>query len=112
MGGLDPDQIHAGCVLCPMDDLCPRVRQFSAHVQLQDLLEHKPIMTNGYKAVLHIHNAAIEVEVDAMLHRVHPKTRRWSKKAPQFMKSKDHGVIRMATGNFIACDTFENVAQL
>ena len=34
----------------------PTVTYFDAQIVVLELLEHKPILTGGYKAVLHIHS--------------------------------------------------------
>ena len=46
----------AGFVLCNRFSLVPAVTQFEAQLVILELLDHKPLLTGGYKAVLHIHS--------------------------------------------------------
>lgn len=47
--------IGAGFVLSSRFNPVPAVTVFEAQIVILELLEHKPILTGGYKAVLHIH---------------------------------------------------------
>ena len=38
-------------------NLVPAVTQFEAQLVILELLDHKPLLTCGYKAVLHIHSS-------------------------------------------------------
>lgn len=42
--------------MCSRFSLVPAVTQFEAQVVIMELLDHKPLLTGGYKAVLHIHS--------------------------------------------------------
>lgn len=44
--------------MCSRFSPVPAVTQFEAQVVIMELLDHKPILTGGYKAVLHIHSGA------------------------------------------------------
>jgi peptide chain release factor subunit 3 len=48
--------LPAGFVVCSRFSLVPAVTQFEAQVVIMELLDHKPLLTGGYKAVLHIHS--------------------------------------------------------
>lgn len=43
-------------MLCNRFSLVPAVTQFEAQLVILELLDHKPLLTGGYKAVLHIHS--------------------------------------------------------
>jgi len=56
LGGLtDESQVRKGEVICPREDTLPITEIFIAEIKLLNLLEHKPIMSQGYKSILHIH---------------------------------------------------------
>ena len=42
--------------------------------QVLDLLEHKPIISGGYKAVLHVHSLVEECEITDLRGQINPKT--------------------------------------
>lgn len=44
-------------MLCSRLNPVPTVTQFEAQIVVLELLEHKPIMAAGYKAILHIHSS-------------------------------------------------------
>ena len=47
----------------------------SMYRQVLDLLEHKPIISGGYKAVLHVHSLVEECEItDLRGQIINPKT--------------------------------------
>lgn len=46
----------AGFVLSSRFNPVPVVTYFDAQIAILELLEHKPILTGGYKAVLHLHS--------------------------------------------------------
>lgn len=61
--GCEDTDVSPGFVLCSPRSLVPVVTQFEAQIMVVELLEHNPIFTVGYKAVLHIHTV-VEVRKD------------------------------------------------
>ncbi len=57
------EDFQKGYVLCHPSSVCPKPRQFSVQLFLVELLEHRPIFSSGYEAVLHIHTLEVEVQV-------------------------------------------------
>jgi hypothetical protein len=53
-------------------------------LQIIDLPEHNPILTEGYRSILHIHSAVEEAEVTRLLAAIDPKTR--EEKKVKFVK--------------------------
>lgn len=62
------EDIQKGYVLCQSDRLCPIVRQIKAQLAMVDVLEHRPVFTPGYTAVMHVHTVEIEVICLKLLH--------------------------------------------
>ena len=61
------EDIQKGYVLCLPQALCPAVTEIRAQMALVDMLEHRPIFTAGYEAVMHVHTVEIEVECVELL---------------------------------------------
>lgn len=59
--GIEEDDVSPGFVLCDSQNPITTGRKFDAQVVI---LEHKSIICAGYSAVMHIHCAAEEVNVN------------------------------------------------
>lgn len=55
------EDIQKGYVICTAVNLCPAVREIKVQLALVEMLEHRPIFTSGYDAVMHVHTCEIEV---------------------------------------------------
>jgi peptide chain release factor subunit 3 len=55
------EDIQRGFVLCLPSSPCRAVREVKVQLAMVDLLEHRPLFTQGYECVMHIHTAEIEV---------------------------------------------------
>lgn len=76
------------------------------------ILDHKNIITSGYTAVLHIHAAIEEITIQALLHLIDKKTKKRTKKPPQFVKQGQKCIARIETSQPICIETFKTVPQL
>ena len=85
LSGIDEEDVSSGFVLSDEKDLVPVVHSFEAQIAVLDLLEHKPIMTGGYTAILHLHSIVEECEVTKLVWALDPKTK--EKKRTKFVKS-------------------------
>lgn len=110
--GLTYDDIHGGCVLCDLENVCPRANTIEVQMQILDLLEHKPIFSVGYSAIFHIHNVAVEFEVIAIPHKLQKKTGRRSARPPPFLKNGDPAIVRLAMKKHCCVETFDTYQQL
>lgn len=63
MKGIDDDQITKGDIICSNENWTHVCEQFEAKINILELLEHKPIMSNGYTCVIHMHTALEEIEI-------------------------------------------------
>lgn len=99
--GVDEDAIRKGCVLSSIHQRVTVARVFEVQMVVVELLEHRPILTNGYKAgrsyksvhsliiciiVMHAHTACEEVEVDKLIEAVHRSTKK-KQKRPAFVRA-------------------------
>jgi peptide chain release factor subunit 3 len=58
---LNVEDVQKGYVICPPVNSCPAVIQVKVQLALVEMLEHRPLFTVGYEAVMHVHTVEIEV---------------------------------------------------
>ena len=82
MRGAAVHPLNISCIVCqpcqPCFSMCPFwqvVHYFDAQIVILELLEHKPILTGGYKAILHLHSVVEECEITKLLAAIDPKTK-------------------------------------
>ena len=110
LAGIEEDEVSAGFVLSDIRKLVPVVHQFEAQIVVLDLLEHKPILTGGYTAILHLHSIVEECEVIKLVAAIDPKTK--EKKKTKFVKSGSICIARIAVEKPICVEAFETNPQL
>lgn len=110
LSGIEEEEISAGFVLSDRYNLVPVVHQFEAQIAVMDLLEHKPILTGGYTAILHLHSIVEECEVTKLVAMIDPKTK--EKKKTKFVKSGSICIARIAVEKGICVETFDKIPQL
>lgn len=110
LSGIEEEDISAGFVLSSRFNVVPVVTQFEAQIAVLELLEHKPILTGGYKAVLHIHSVVEECEITKLIAMIDPKTK--EKKKTKFVKSGAICIARIAVEKSICVEAFDAVPQL
>ncbi|KAI9307525.1 P-loop containing nucleoside triphosphate hydrolase protein [Cunninghamella echinulata] len=107
--GVEEDEVSPGFVLCSPKKPVKTATKFNAQLVI---LDHKNIICAGYTAVLHVHAAAEEIALGALLHLVDKKTRRKSKRPPQFVKQGQIVIARVETTAPICIETFDEYPQL
>jgi peptide chain release factor subunit 3 len=110
LSGIEEDEISAGFVLSDPFKRVPVVHQFEAQIAVLDLLEHKPILTGGYTAILHLHSVVEECEVIKLVAAIDPKTK--EKKKTKFVKSGSICIARIAVEKPICVESFDTNPQL
>jgi peptide chain release factor subunit 3 len=109
---LEEEDLHQGYVICPYDNPCKKTQVFDALISVLELLPHKPILSAGYTAVLHVHSLIAEVVIADMLTQTDKKTGIVSKKKPTFCRSGDLVTCRIQVEMPIAVEPFKDVQQL
>jgi peptide chain release factor subunit 3 len=107
--GVEEDEISPGFVLCSKKNPVKTTTTFEAQLAI---LDHKNIICAGYTAVLHIHSAAEEISISALLHLIDKKTGKKTRKPPQFVKQGQKAIARIETAGPICIETFEKLPQL
>ncbi|EGR30896.1 hypothetical protein IMG5_121420 [Ichthyophthirius multifiliis] len=108
--GEDKD-IERGFVFCNTDDLCFVTQCFIAEINILKLPDHKPILSQGYSCVLHIHTSVIEVEIEQVEAVMNLDNKRLNKIS--FLKSGQIGVVKISLKNSHLClEKFEKIQNL
>lgn len=58
---INVEDIQKGYVLCSPQSLCPASTVIKVQMALVEMLDHRPVFSPGYEAVMHVHTVEIEV---------------------------------------------------
>lgn len=58
---INVEDVQKGYVLCHSSHVAPAITEIKVQLALVEMLEHRPLFTPGYEAVMHVHTAEIEV---------------------------------------------------
>ena len=106
------DMVAKGFVLSAIDQPIPVVRRFRGILQVIELLEHRPIISPGYKCILHVHTATEECQIAKLLSGVDRKTGKPDGKRCQFLKTGTLAYVEIRLKRSISLHTFEQMKQL
>lgn len=106
--GLDDKDIERGYMICSTDELCPVTQLFIAELTLLKLPEHKPIMSQGYTCVLHMHTSVHEIEIEEVEAIMNPENKKLTKNT--FLKSNQTGVVKIGIKTALCLEKFETLA--
>ncbi|XP_017065483.2 LOW QUALITY PROTEIN: eukaryotic peptide chain release factor GTP-binding subunit ERF3A [Drosophila eugracilis] len=107
--GIEEEDVSPGFVLCDAANPIKTGKIFDAQVVI---LEHKSIICAGYSAVMHIHCAAEEVTVKALICLVDKKTGDKSKTRPRFVKQDQVAIMRIECSGMICLEQFKLFPQM
>lgn len=107
--GVEEEDVSPGFVLCDSINPIHTGRIFDAQLVI---LEHKSIICAGYSAVMHIHCAAEEVTVKALICLVDKKTGEKSKTRPRFVKQDQVAIMRIECAGVICLEPFKFMPQM
>ena len=85
--------IKRGYMICLNDNLCPVCFEFEARLTILELPEHKPILSQGYKAVIHMHTIVEEIEIREVMAVIDKEKEKQLKS--HFLKSGSTGIARL-----------------
>merc|ERR1711972_1037049 len=85
------------------------VSKFKAQLQVIELPVERPVMTSGYRAVLHVHVANEECEVLKLYESLSMQTK---KKNPRFVRAGMVVTCSLQLARPTSVDIFSGVAQL
>ncbi|KAL5279234.1 GSPT1 family protein [Megaselia abdita] len=107
--GIEEEDVSPGFVLCDASNPIKTGKVFDAQVVI---LEHKSIICAGYSAVMHIHCAAEEITVKALICLVDKKTGDKSKTRPRFVKQDQVAIMRIECSGMICLEQFKLFPQM
>ncbi|EDW71261.1 eukaryotic peptide chain release factor GTP-binding subunit ERF3A isoform X1 [Drosophila virilis] len=107
--GIEEEDVSPGFVLCDAANPIKTGKIFDAQVVI---LEHKSIICAGYSAVMHIHCAAEEVTVKALICLVDKKSGEKSKTRPRFVKQDQVAIMRIECYGMICLEQFKLFPQM
>ncbi|XP_037957994.1 eukaryotic peptide chain release factor GTP-binding subunit ERF3A isoform X2 [Teleopsis dalmanni] len=107
--GIEEEDVSPGFVLCDASNPIKTGKIFDAQVVI---LEHKSIICAGYSAVMHIHCAAEEITVKALICLVDKKTGEKSKTRPRFVKQDQVAIMRIECSGMICLEQFKLFPQM
>lgn len=111
VSGATEDQLTKGFVLCPVVDPIRVVSKFKAQLQVMELPEERPVMTSGYRAVMHVHVATEECEILKLYESMMPKTKK-KEKNPRFVRENSIVTVSIQLMRPTALDVFTGTQQL
>uniref|UniRef100_A0A2M4A3S8 Putative translation elongation factor ef-1alpha n=3 Tax=Anopheles triannulatus TaxID=58253 RepID=A0A2M4A3S8_9DIPT len=107
--GIEEEDVSPGFVLCDASNPIKTGKIFDAQVVI---LEHKSIICAGYSAVMHIHCAAEEITVKALICLVDKKSGDKSKTRPRFVKQDQVAIMRIECSGLICLEQFKLFPQM
>ncbi|GAA5900127.1 translation termination factor GTPase eRF3 [Sporobolomyces salmoneus] len=107
--GVEDTDINVGFVLTSPKAPVHTITQFEAQLVI---LDHKNIITAGYGAVMHVHTAAEEVSLSALLHYFDKKTGKKSRRPPQFAKKGQKIIALIEAAGPLCVEKFADHPQL
>ncbi|CAF4053122.1 unnamed protein product [Rotaria sp. Silwood2] len=110
---IEEEEISPGFILCDVEqEPCGVGRIFDAQIAI---IEYKSIICPGYSAVLHIHAAAVEVQLIKLIVLIDRKTGERTLKYPRFIKQDQVAIARFElsqSGQAICMEPFKRFPQL
>lgn len=105
--GIEEEDIQEGFVLSYPDRPAKRSCLFEAQVAVMDLLEHKPLLTPGYEAMLHVHVLTCECTITSIVSGIDKRTGEVMDKKLRFLRDGDFALIRIRVAQSIAIESFK-----
>jgi peptide chain release factor subunit 3 len=110
--GIEEEDVQEGFVLSYPDRPCRRSAVLEGQVAILDLLEHKPILTIGYAAILHVHALAVECTITHLVSEIDRKTGEPLPQKPRFLKAGGFANVRIRLNESIAVEAFKDYQAL
>ena len=96
---IEDTDIKRGFMICLNDNLCPVCFEFEAKITILELPEHKPLFSQGYKAIIHMHTIVEEIEVNQVMAAIDKEKDRQIKS--HYLKNGMTGLVRLQVFHLI-----------
>jgi len=111
-GGLSEEDLRRGFVLCPAADPARALLKFKAQFKILDLVEERPLLTAGYRCVIHFHTAVEDCEVTRLVECMTLAPKKKIEKNPKFAKVNDVLTCVITLDRRAALDSFTGCEKL
>jgi len=111
MSGISESELTKGYVMADAKDPVKVVSKFKVQLQVIELPEERPVLTSGYRAVLHVHTAAEECEI-LKLYESMNMTDKKKEKNPRFVRENSVVTCSILLARSTSADAFTGVQQL
>jgi len=110
----DENLINKGDVLCPYDELAPICDVFEAELKILDLLPHRPIITPGYKSMMHLHTIGDEIVIQSLsgMYELDGTGKEYIKKNPKYCKSGSKVIVKISTRVPVCLEKYEFIEHM
>jgi peptide chain release factor subunit 3 len=110
--GCTEHQLSKGFVLCEQPNPVRVVTKFKAMMQVIELSEERPVLTAGYKAVIHVHVANEECEILKLYECCSMKDMKKKEKRPKFVRENSVAWVSIQLARPTSVDVFTGCSQL
>jgi len=111
-GGLTEEDLRRGFVLCPQIEPARALEKFKAQFKILDLVEERPILTAGYRCVIHFHTAVEDCEITKLTECITLGKTKKIEKNPKFAKINDVLSCIITLDRRAALDAFTGCEKL
>eukprot|EP00915_Cephaloidophora_sp_WS-2016_P007713 GHVH01010618.1.p1 GENE.GHVH01010618.1~~GHVH01010618.1.p1 ORF type:complete len:469 (+),score=81.28 GHVH01010618.1:34-1407(+) len=109
--GIGEDDVPKGAVFCSIDKPILLTKRIKIQGLVVELLEHRPLLTAGYKCVFHAHTLVEDCTVEHILETIDTKSKKKILKPP-FAKGDQYATIILSFEQTIAVEDFKDNAAL
>eukprot|EP00927_Polykrikos_kofoidii_P051215 TRINITY_DN45000_c0_g1_i1.p1 TRINITY_DN45000_c0_g1~~TRINITY_DN45000_c0_g1_i1.p1 ORF type:complete len:660 (-),score=197.66 TRINITY_DN45000_c0_g1_i1:228-2045(-) len=111
MSGITEDLLGKGYVLCAVPNPVPVVSKFKAQLQVVELPTERPVLTSGYRCVIHIHVANEECEIFKLYESIVIKDKK-KEKNPRYCREGCILTCSISLARPTAMESFKTCPQL
>ena len=110
----DESLINRGDVLCPYDNPAPITELFEAELQILELLPHLPIISPGYKSMMHLHCIGDEVEIKTLkgIYELDGNGNEYVRKNPKYCKSGAKCLVTIKSRVPVSAEKYSDIEQM
>merc|ERR1712060_649031 len=112
MTGITEAELTKGFVMCEAQAPARVITKFKAQMQVIELPEERPVLTSGYKAVIHVHTANEECEILKLYESMSMTDRKKKEKNPKFVRAGTVVTCSVQLARPTTVDAFPGVQQL
>lgn len=107
--GVERSQLSRGMVASHPDNPCSVAKEFIGQIVV---IYHPTAIAAGYTPVMHIHTAQVAVKFVELIAKIDPRTGQVVEKNPQFLKTGDIALVRLAPLQPTALEPYSQFPEL